>query len=215
MGAFDGMGCTGLQSLSVPCNAGLGSLEGLAAVCGPSLRKLDASHCGLGGGARPSPHLGALAGCSRLQELAVGGNGRLRSIAGLGPSLRKLNAWECGLGHGELMALAGCTGLQELDVGYNYGLEGLKGVEQLGSLTALGVAMCGLEDLSPLGPGLARLARLNLHGNPGGAGLLPPALLARLPALEEAVVDEGVPPPEGWVVHASSFGPRTLRRAAP
>jgi hypothetical protein len=252
-GAFDGMGCTGLQSLDVTGNMHL-SLDGLAAVCGPSLRKLDASVCGLGHGAGQalagctglqelvlgynsglgslvglSPSLRkldaskcglghgalvALAGCTGLQELVVRGNRGLEGLEGLGPSLRKLNASECGLGHGSLGALAGCTGLQELDVRDNCGLEGLGGVEQLGSLTALVVSRCGLRDLSPLGPGLERLARLDLRGNPGGAGLLPPAL-ARLPALQEAVVDEGVPPPEGWVVHASSFGPRTLRRAAP
>jgi hypothetical protein len=158
------MGCTGLQSLSVSGNRRLPSLDGLAAVCGPSLRKLDATMCGLEPGA-----LVALAGCSGLQELGVAGNPHLGSIEGVG---------------------------------------------ELGSLTALVVAGCGLRDLSPLGPGLARLARLDLRGNPDGAGLLPPAL-ARLPALQEAVVDGGVPPPEGWVVHTSSFGPRTLRRAAP
>ncbi len=55
---------------------------------------------------------------------------------------------------------------------------------------------------------------MDLRGNPGGAGLSLPALLALLPALEEAMVDGGVPPPEGWVVHTSSSGLRTLRRAA-
>jgi hypothetical protein len=207
-GAFDGMGCTGLQSLSVSGNAGLSSLNGLAAVCGPSLRKLDASGCGLGHGFL------ALAGCTGLQELVVEDNHRLASLEGLGPSLRKLDASGCGLGWGALGALAGCSELLELEAWGNPRLGTLEGVGELGSLTALGVGVCGLRDLSPLGPGLARLARLDLRGNPDGAGLLPPAL-ARLPALQEAVVDEGVPPPEGWVVHASSYGSCTLKRAAP
>jgi hypothetical protein len=62
-GAFRGIGCTGLVELRVSNQRGaLRTLEGLAPACGPSLRKLEASGCGLEAG-----ELRALNGCPALE----------------------------------------------------------------------------------------------------------------------------------------------------
>jgi hypothetical protein len=117
------------------------------------------------------------------------------------------------LGPGALAgALAGCTVLEELCVDGNRRLRTLEGVGALGgSLTQLNAAGCGLADLRGLlepgnggesgPPGATRLARLQLRGNPGISDLAP---LALLPALEEAVVDAGVPVPPGLAAGPAS-----------
>jgi hypothetical protein len=71
-------GCTRLQDLVAAGNQKLESLEGLAAACGPSLRKLDASECGLGHG-----EILALTGCSGLRELSVKSNIQLGTLDGM------------------------------------------------------------------------------------------------------------------------------------
>ncbi len=72
----------------------LGTLEGLAAACGPSLRKLDASECGLGHG-----EILALTGCSGLRELSVKSNIQLGTLDGMDAlhSLTELQLAGCAL----------------------------------------------------------------------------------------------------------------------
>jgi hypothetical protein len=73
--AFDGLSFPSLQRLFAAGNARMRSLSGLAAACGPSLRVLHASGCGL-------TDLGPLTACHRLERTWLDSN---RGAADLTP----------------------------------------------------------------------------------------------------------------------------------